>query len=533
MGNLFDYVMHTPGNTNPAVLSSEILKLIDENVVQANWTQENRNAKDYIKNKPGGYTYEYPSNGTKIDLTTITPGIYKVAQWNESYVSSGSQELLNSLVGFSAMKIPYITNRYYHWGVEIDKGRQGTNPFRYNQRLIQREIPKIGYTFTQLDENNYIASSAMWNSIPVYLIVDLNTLDMELKNDFPTRGIYLKVPQNYECPNLSLWPIQTAYFSTYYDSAFQDMYVNSNMQSKKITSSGNRYFKENIEDVLDQIGGQLNEYFGYTIEEDSVINGTYNSGTIKVPIDGFEFGTCYLARGQNEDFIAGYPIHTSQGIIALGDIASYSKYKAVISAVTDEYYNLNFLTDPPFLSTTEGQVALKFYPIHFDKKTKELLAMELGSGYVSPDNLVTSPVFFRDGKLVTTERVDVKQYFDGAPDALVEGGLGYGTVFLESASTENQDSRYSSWGLTTEDYPLMATMTKQELSGTSPTYEYKVITSTGRCFKVGGTAATAFSWSPTEIYPSQLIVKSSTADSTKNFKITVDDTGAVTATELT
>lgn len=304
------------------------------------------------------------------------------------------------------------------------------------------------------------------------------------------------------------------------------------MQTRAIVDANQYFSQKTVEGALDQIGSQLDEYFGYTIEEDSIINGIYNSGTVKVPIDGFEFGTCYLARGQNEDFIVGYPIHTSQGIIAFGDIASYSKYKAVISAVTADHYNLNFLTDPPFLSATEGQVALEFYPIHFDKKTKELLAMELGSGYVSPDNLVTSPVFFRDGKLVTTERVDVKQYFDGAPDALVEGGLGYGTVFLEPASTDNQDSRYSSWRLTTEDYPLMATMVKQELSGTSPTYEYKVVTSTGRCFKVGGTVATASSWSPTEIYPSQLIIKSSTTGSAKNFKITVDDTGIVTATEL-
>lgn len=50
--DLFNYVMQTPANTNPAVLSSEISKAIEESQVQADYAQNDPNKKDYIKNRP-------------------------------------------------------------------------------------------------------------------------------------------------------------------------------------------------------------------------------------------------------------------------------------------------------------------------------------------------------------------------------------------------------------------------------------------------------------------------------------------------
>lgn len=47
--SLFNYVMQTPQNTNPEVLSSEISKAIEESKVQADCAQNAQNAKGYIK----------------------------------------------------------------------------------------------------------------------------------------------------------------------------------------------------------------------------------------------------------------------------------------------------------------------------------------------------------------------------------------------------------------------------------------------------------------------------------------------------
>lgn len=62
--DLFDYVMQTPANTNPAVLSSEISKAVEESQVQADYAQNDPNAKDYIKNRPF-----YGKKGTRLRNT--------------------------------------------------------------------------------------------------------------------------------------------------------------------------------------------------------------------------------------------------------------------------------------------------------------------------------------------------------------------------------------------------------------------------------------------------------------------------------
>ena len=60
--NLFDYVMQTPANTNPAVLSSEISKAIEESQVQADYAQNDPSKKDYIKNRPIYVELEFVGN---------------------------------------------------------------------------------------------------------------------------------------------------------------------------------------------------------------------------------------------------------------------------------------------------------------------------------------------------------------------------------------------------------------------------------------------------------------------------------------
>ena len=62
--DLFDYVMKTPANTNPAVLSSEISKAVEESQVQVDYAQNDPNAKDYIKNRPF-----YGKKGTRLRNT--------------------------------------------------------------------------------------------------------------------------------------------------------------------------------------------------------------------------------------------------------------------------------------------------------------------------------------------------------------------------------------------------------------------------------------------------------------------------------
>lgn len=50
--NIIDYVAQTPHNSNKKVLDDMLDTLIDDNILQSDWNQNDDTAKDYIKNRP-------------------------------------------------------------------------------------------------------------------------------------------------------------------------------------------------------------------------------------------------------------------------------------------------------------------------------------------------------------------------------------------------------------------------------------------------------------------------------------------------
>jgi hypothetical protein len=67
--DVIDYVMETPHNTNRAVLEGLVDTAVEEGQVQADWDQNDETAKDYIKNRPGGYYIHAPVLGISKDIT--------------------------------------------------------------------------------------------------------------------------------------------------------------------------------------------------------------------------------------------------------------------------------------------------------------------------------------------------------------------------------------------------------------------------------------------------------------------------------
>lgn len=67
--DVVDYVMETPHNTNRAVLEGLVDTAVEESQVQADWDQNDPEAKDYIKNRPGGYYIHAPVLGISEDIT--------------------------------------------------------------------------------------------------------------------------------------------------------------------------------------------------------------------------------------------------------------------------------------------------------------------------------------------------------------------------------------------------------------------------------------------------------------------------------
>lgn len=69
--DVIDYVMETPYNTNRAVLEGLVDTAVEESQVQADWDQNDETAKDYIKNRIGGY-YNTTATADSGTLTTTS-----------------------------------------------------------------------------------------------------------------------------------------------------------------------------------------------------------------------------------------------------------------------------------------------------------------------------------------------------------------------------------------------------------------------------------------------------------------------------
>lgn len=67
--DVINYVMETPHNTNRAVLEGLVDTAVEESQVQVDWNQNDETAKDYIKNRPGGYYIHAPVLGISKDIT--------------------------------------------------------------------------------------------------------------------------------------------------------------------------------------------------------------------------------------------------------------------------------------------------------------------------------------------------------------------------------------------------------------------------------------------------------------------------------
>lgn len=154
-------------------------------------------------------------------------------------------------------------------------------------------------------------------------------------------------------------------------------------------------------------------------------------------------------------------------------------------------------------------------------------------------------VQYTEQSLTDEQKAQARENIGAASDAAIvvydvfsgEGGCAGTTgkalaIFLAPPEEENQNDTYTRWGLTKDDFPLTSRCTSFSSQGTFPTFYFTLVTATGRVFSIGGGANMISSWTPVEIFPSSLTLKSSTENSTKNFKITVDDSGTISATEV-
>lgn len=268
MNDLFSYVMNTPGNTNPAVLSSEILKLIDENIVQSNWEQNDSSQLDYIKNRPC-YTFEEPKCTSEVvDLTSLSEGLQKIATFS-SRLSSSSD--LVTAWGYEKIKTSRIKNLsgcYYICRYNFrDKNGKGLGGYIYVEQRPSSIVP--------IDENNYYFSEfTIGSSLKVYVICDLTSLSTENKTKFSSPGFYLETPSGYT-PRVSVetFPVQTMKIEQCRTLRFKKEYLPTGIQPQEIPDSNNYFETKTVEGALDQLGSQ--------VQSNSIIIGSSTADSTK------------------------------------------------------------------------------------------------------------------------------------------------------------------------------------------------------------------------------------------------------------
>lgn len=248
MGELFDYVMQTPGNTNPAVLSSEIQKLIDSSRVTPDWNTMSplikNGGESYIKNRPF-----YPAILTgvlspiEVDWKNTEPGSINLMGSFTDYFSAEMEKDIS----YDAMLSKTLPRQYCL--VSVVRGKiSPSSP----ETLSVSYFPGKRATLTLLDEKNYCYKDGDYGSY--YIIFDISLLTNENKTLFPKKGIYYK--------RNSLRP---SYYEYYYSTIklyngtakISEIYLPETIQGITISDSNNYFSTKTVEGALDQIGSQL------------------------------------------------------------------------------------------------------------------------------------------------------------------------------------------------------------------------------------------------------------------------------------
>lgn len=118
--DVIDYVMETPHNTNRAVLEGLVDTAVEESQVQADWDQNDETAKDYIKNRPGGYYIHAPVLGISKDITlnaiSATSARFYITFIGEDNDESFDKYDETLILHFFGKEIPisYNTSRGYY-----------------------------------------------------------------------------------------------------------------------------------------------------------------------------------------------------------------------------------------------------------------------------------------------------------------------------------------------------------------------------------------------------------------------------------
>lgn len=498
---------------------------------QPDWSQEDENDPGYIKNRPGSDLI-YSQSGL-IDLSAIEPGkAIKISNW-DAWLYSNYKDLFYA----DTLKDGLVADKYegpfYKWKSKftfVSTGKDiGIASYSYYVYDRIERIDSINYMFNIFD------------TLYIVVVFNYSVLPSEYASVIKSNGFfgYMKEEGSKYPSMFNNWNAEIIFgYTRSMSAAAVAPSVKKYFQRKEIPDTADYFSTKTVEGALDQIGEQLDKFFGYTVDENSAADAVLTSSNT-AEISGFypQCDSTYLIEfGNQERFLIGSP-YVNGFPSALG-FSFYTGYNIECTSTKGGVGQFKFRSPAPTLmSSTVGEIAFKIYKVTMDSDGQRFLFNRLGMALpigMEIDSDDTRYPVFADGNNVyaLNRNLKVRSYITTPLNNICTLMTGAQVIYLQNVpSSVTTATDYGKLNLTSNDYPITVTCTATEY-GHSPSASYRIITASGRVIGLYQTLTNG-NVSVSEYIPSSVTISSSTEGSSKKFKITVDDTGTLSATEVT
>lgn len=498
---------------------------------QPDWSKEDETDPGYIKNRPGSELI-YSQSGL-IDLSAIEPGkAIKISNWN-AWLYGNYKDLFYADTLKDGLAADKYEGPFYKWKAKftfVSTGKDiGFSSWSYSSYSRIERIDSINYMIHVFD------------SLYIVVVFDYSVLPTEYSNEIKSNGFfgYMKEEGSSYPSSFNNWNAEIIFgYTRPMNAAAVVPSVKQYFQRKEIQDTANYFSTKTVEGALDQIGEQLDKYFGYTVDENSVANGIL-TGSNTAEISGFypQRDQTYLIEfGNQEKFLIGSPY--ADGYPSAFGFSFYTGYDIESSSTDAGVTQFKFRSPAPTLmSSTAGEIAFKIYKVTMDPDGRRFLFNRLGMALpfgteIDSDDM-RYPVFADGNNVYALNRnLRVCSYISTPLKDICRIMTGAQVIYLQNVpSSVTTATDYEKLNLTSNDYPITVTCTATEY-GHSPNASYRIATASGRVIGLYHTLING-NVSVTEHSPSSVTISSSTEGSSKKFRITVDDTGTLSATEVT
>jgi hypothetical protein len=544
--DVIDYVMETPHNTNRAVLEGLVDTAVEEGQVQADWDQNDPTAKDYIKNRIGGYynTIATADSGT---LTTTSFVDFTEQTDTTSYA-------VNAETFYTALQNLDITVGKTYRISWIDNGQA----FSYTSEATanMENLPIIlGDTVINLSATPKL----VWGNKAKVIVADIIVTATDTITNIKIEEInVVKIPDEFLSDKVFDHPVSrgTGSYSVVEGYGTKATQYCAHAEGGSTTASA---WYSHAEGGSTTASGSSSHAEGANTTASGSSSHAAGQSTKALGSNSYATGNGTKALGSNSYATGYYTVAAENSVMVSGQYNIYEQLTYTYSEATATFKtegNKNYYCSKSFsFDTTTGEftlespttitfpqgISLKRY--YFSESiTSSIIYFQYGAvNYTGTDGNLTITAGFSKLTSAKNSSPEKYKYLQVVGNGLYEearanaytldrfGNAWYaGDVYVGSTSGTDKDD--GSKKLATEEYVDNHRVTiDTALSSTSKNAVQNKVVKTA----IDEVQNTVKEYIGSKVSDKELILFSSTENSTKKFKITVNDSGTISAKEVT